>query len=86
MSGSASLSGSPKYRLPDGRQVQRKVGPAWTGRGRPPAGYFTKRSAETWLREVLDQQANWPSILILGSNSPEYGNERHIGSYQSRRL
>jgi integrase len=44
-----------KYRLPDGRQVQKKLGPAWTERGRPPAGYFTKRTAEAWLREVLDQ-------------------------------
>jgi hypothetical protein len=43
-----------KYRLPDGRQVQRKVGPAWTERGRPPAGYFTKRTAEAWLRDTLD--------------------------------
>jgi integrase len=44
-----------KYRLPDGRQVQRKIGPAWSERGRPPAGYFTKRLAEDWLRDVLDQ-------------------------------
>lgn len=44
-----------KYRLPDGRQVQKKLGPAWTGRGRPAAGYFTKRLAEDWLREVLEQ-------------------------------
>jgi hypothetical protein len=42
-----------KYRLPDGRQVQKKLGPAWTERGRPPAGYFTKRQAEDWLRDVL---------------------------------
>jgi len=44
-----------KYRSPDGRQVQRKLGPAWSERGRPPAGYFTKRLAEDWLREVLDE-------------------------------
>ena len=44
-----------KYRLPDGRQVQKKRGPAWTERGRPPAGWFTKRTAEAWLRDVLDQ-------------------------------
>src|SRR5919202_6075017 len=44
-----------KYRLPDGRQVKRTIGPAWTERGRPPAGYFTKRTAEAWLREVLDR-------------------------------
>ncbi len=46
-----------KYRLPDGRQVQRTIGPAWTERGRPPAGYFTKRTAEAWLRDVLDAGA-----------------------------
>jgi integrase len=44
-----------KYRLPDGRQVQKKLGPAWPGRGRPPAGHFTKRSAEAWLDDVLAQ-------------------------------
>jgi integrase len=44
-----------KYRLPDGRQVQKKVGPAWNDRGRPPAGYFTKRTAEAWLRSILDE-------------------------------
>ena len=35
-----------KYRLPDGRQVKRRIGPAWTEPGRPAAGYFTKRTAE----------------------------------------
>ena len=44
-----------KYRLPDGRQVHKTIGPVWTERGRPRAGYFTKRGAEAWLREVLDQ-------------------------------
>ena len=44
-----------KYRLPDGRQVQKKIGPAWTGRGRPPAGFFTKRTAEAWLRDALQR-------------------------------
>jgi integrase len=44
-----------KYRLPDGRQVQRKVGPAWTQRGRPAAGYFTRHTAEAWLRDILVQ-------------------------------
>ncbi len=42
-----------KYRLADGRQVQRKLGQAWTGRGRPAAGYLTKRLAEDWLYETL---------------------------------
>jgi hypothetical protein len=33
----------------------KKIGPAWTSRGRPADGYFTKRKAEAWLRDVLDQ-------------------------------
>ena len=44
-----------KYRLADGRQIQKKIGPAWTGRGRPAAGYFTKRLAEDWLGDVLHE-------------------------------
>ena len=27
-----------KYRLANGTQVKKKIGPAWTGRGRPPSG------------------------------------------------
>ena len=42
-----------KYRLPDGRQVQKMLGPAWTERGRPPAGFITKRQAEQWLADTL---------------------------------
>jgi hypothetical protein len=36
-----------KYRLPDGRQVQKALGPGRSERGRPPEGYFTKRTAES---------------------------------------
>jgi integrase len=42
-----------KYRRPDGRQVERKLGPAWAGNGRPPAGYFTRRTAEETLQAIL---------------------------------
>ena len=42
-----------KYRLADGRQVQQLLGPKWTERGRPPAGYFTDRTAEEALQELL---------------------------------
>src|SRR3954466_5818697 len=42
-----------KYRLADGRQVQKLLGPKWTERGRPSAGYFTDRTAEEALQEVL---------------------------------
>lgn len=57
-----------KYRLPDGRQVQRKVGPAWTERGRPPAGYYTKRTAKDWLPGVLDEarRGTLPGLVKTG--------------------
>ena len=42
-----------KYRLADGRQVQKLLGPAWTERGRPPAGYYTRKTAEEALHELL---------------------------------
>jgi hypothetical protein len=44
-----------KYRMPDGRQVQRTIGPAWTARSRPPRGFYTRRTAEAWLRDILEQ-------------------------------
>ena len=58
-----------KYRLPDGRQIQRKIGPAWTERGRPPAGYVTKRTAEAWLRDLLDQarRGTLPGLVRTGA-------------------
>lgn len=41
------------YRLVDGRQVQRRLGPAWTERGRPLAGYYTRKTAQDALRAIL---------------------------------
>jgi integrase len=58
-----------KYRLPDGRQVQRKIGPAWSGRTRPPLGHFTKRQAEGWLRDILEQarRGTLPGLVRTGA-------------------
>ena len=42
-----------KYRLPDGHQVQRRLGPAWVGPGRPPAGHYTRRTAREALQAIL---------------------------------
>lgn len=42
-----------KYRLANGRQVQKCLGPDWSERGRPPAGHFTRRTAEEALQEIL---------------------------------
>jgi integrase len=59
-----------KYRLPDGTQVKRKVGPAWTGRGRPAAGYFTKRLAEDWLHDTLEEiRRDWAARRIDGDGA-----------------
>jgi hypothetical protein len=40
-----------RARLP--REVRRKLGAAWTGKGRPPSGYFTRKTAEAKLQEIL---------------------------------
>src|SRR5215208_2476515 len=58
-----------KYRLPDGRQVQKTIGPAWTARGRPPAGYWTKRTADAWLRQLLVEAAagTLPGMIRTGA-------------------
>jgi integrase len=58
-----------KYRLPDGRQVQKKLGLAWTERGRPANGYLTKRTAEDWLRETLDhaRRGTLPGMVQTGA-------------------
>jgi hypothetical protein len=58
-----------EYRLPDGRQVQRRIGPAWTARGRPAAGYFTKRLAQAWLDETLARarRGTLPGMVRTGA-------------------
>jgi integrase len=49
--------------------VQKHLGPAWTDRGRPPAGYLTKRTAEAALREILDQarRGTLPGLVRTGA-------------------
>ncbi len=78
-----------KYRLPDGRQVQRRLGPAWTDRGRPPAGYFTKRLAESWLRDVLDEarRGTLPGMVRSGATFADAAAEylRYIGEDRNRK-
>jgi integrase len=66
-----------KYRLPDGRQVKRKIGPAWTDRGRPAAGYFTKRTAEGWLADLLDEarRGTLPGMVRTGATFADAASE-----------
>ncbi|MGI8411085.1 MAG: hypothetical protein ACR2QA_01015 [Solirubrobacteraceae bacterium] len=56
-----------KYRLPDGTQVKRKIGPVWAGRGRPAVGHFTKRLAEDWLHDRLEEVRR-ESVAVAGGS------------------
>jgi hypothetical protein len=42
-----------KYRLPGGKQVQKRLGLAWLNPGQPPPGYFTRTTAEAVLAAIL---------------------------------
>jgi len=66
-----------KYRLPDGRQMQRKIGPAWTERGRPAPGYYTKRSAESWLSKLLEEarRGELPGMVRTGATFADAASE-----------
>lgn len=59
-----------KFRLPDGRQVQRRLGRNWQEGGRPRAGYLTKRMAEAALRELLTdaQRGELPIQTATGAS------------------
>jgi integrase len=58
-----------KYRLPDGRQVQKKIAPAWTRPGRPDPGFVNRRGAEAWLSDVLAQAhaGTLPGLIKTGT-------------------
>ncbi len=57
-----------KYRLPDATQVKRKIGPAWVGRGRPAEGHFTKRLAEDWLHDRLEELRRSDAAAVASSS------------------
>ncbi len=66
-----------KYRLPDGRQVQKKIGPAWTRPGRPDDGFVNRRGAEAWLSDVLAQAhaGTLPGMVRTGVTFERAGTE-----------
>src|SRR4051812_33288960 len=41
-----------QYRV-NGRRFNRRLGPVWREKGRPPSGYFTKRKASEALQAIL---------------------------------
>jgi len=44
-----------KYRFKSGTQKQVRLGPGWTERSRPPAGYFTRKLAEAEKERILTE-------------------------------
>ncbi len=46
-----------RYRDASGRQHEKLIGAVWAGRGRPPEGSYTRRTAEDWLRSTLLKDA-----------------------------
>jgi integrase len=78
-----------KYRLADGRQVQRRLGRLWTEKGRPPAGYLTRKSAEVELQAVLTdaRRGTLPGAVRTGVTFSEAADEwlRYIEVDRARR-
>jgi hypothetical protein len=63
-----------KYRLPDGRQVKRRIGPAWSERGRPAEGYFTRRASQAWnVSSTPPQSTRTHSHMKVSVDSPLRG-------------
>lgn len=52
LSASVAISGTPTTACP-GRQVKKRLGPAFTGKGRPPSGHFTRKTAQVALDALL---------------------------------
>jgi len=75
-----------KFRLPDGHQIQRRIGPAWKDKRRPAEGYFTKRTAQTYLDDVLAEarRGTVPGLVRTHTTFAEAANEWLIYSQQVR--
>jgi integrase len=60
-------------RLPDGRlaikQIETKIGAAWSGTGRTPAGMYTRRAAQAWLDAKLTDLRRGIGIAVVGDSA-----------------
>lgn len=64
-----------KYRLADGRQTHKLIGPAHLERSKPPAGHFTRSMAEHELQRLLAHAGATPkasSVLTFGDACREW--------------
>jgi integrase len=61
-------------RLADGRvvtvQTQQRLGPAWSGHGRPPEGQFTRKTAQAWLQAKLTDLRRGEGIPVEQASVP----------------
>ena len=57
-----------KFRV-GGKQVQKRLGPAWIVGGPPPDGYFTNKTAEAELAAILTdaRRGALPGLPITGA-------------------
>lgn len=62
-----------KYRLPDGRQQKKRLGPDWTEKTAPPDGSFTKATAQAQLDAILRQAraGTLPGLVQTGKTFRE---------------
>lgn len=78
-----------KYRLADGRQVMKQLGPVWAGRGRPPDGYFTRKTAEQVLQAILTdaRRGQLPGVVTTGASFADAAAEwlRYVEHDRKRR-
>ncbi|MBA3376650.1 MAG: site-specific integrase [Actinobacteria bacterium] len=78
-----------KYRLADGRQVMKLLGPSWSGRGRPTVGYFTRKAAEQALQAILTdaRRGQLPGSLTTGATFTDAAAEwlRYVEHDRKRR-
>src|SRR3954465_12185979 len=78
-----------KYRLPDGRQVHRTIGPAWTSRGRPAAGFYTRAPAREWLAAALRRarEGTLPGMVRTNATVADAADEylRVLGTVRQRK-
>lgn len=66
-----------KYRLPDGRQQQKRLGLHWTEKTAPPDGHFTKAGAQAYLDTLLAEarKGTLPGMVKTGKTFREAGDE-----------
>ena len=59
-----------KLRLPYGGEERKAIGPEWSGPGRPPDGYFTRRTAQAALEARLTDLRRGVGIPARGRSCP----------------